>query len=172
MILLFSDASKEDGELVSKTSSSWVRGSRKKKTSARDVCHALITSCLPKQIDRSHHGVAKRQHHGGCIHKQRGRENIIFLVLACQTNASMGQVQFREPDSSLHPRTSECDSGPTQLSWPGDRDKVVPSSCGHLKSVLDLEDSSSGLDCISSRTKKHVCTLLSLIRWLGRRMRS
>ena len=107
--------SEEGGELISKIYWLQVHGPRKKEIShqsARKACHSPSTSHLPRQTDKLHSVIDERQHLNGGTHKQTGRNSIILPVPICQTDPSMGRVQFHEPSGSLHPKSSAIGSRP------------------------------------------------------------
>ena len=69
--------------------------------SARDVGHSVNLSCLLRQIDRSHLGVGK-QHLGGGMHKQTGRDSVLLPVPTCQTGSTLGGEKFHELSGPPH----------------------------------------------------------------------
>ena len=88
-----------------------------------------------------------RQHNSGCLHEQRGEDEVGDTVCPTVENPVLVHQTTGNPQGTSHPRPAECDSRQAIQTWPDHSNRVVTSSSSVPSCVLKVAPAKSGPVC-------------------------
>ena len=88
-----------------------------------------------------------RQHNSGCLHQQRGGDEVGLSVCPIVENPVLVYQTAGNPQGTLHPRPAERDSRQAIQTWPDHSNRVVTSSRRVPSYMLPVTPAPSGPVC-------------------------
>ena len=102
---------------------------------------------VPRPLFEQHSSGNHRQHHSGCLYKQRRGDEVGPSICPSMENPDLVYQETGNSQSSTHPRPAECDSRQAIHTRPDNSNKIVPSSRGLPSNMLPVAPAPSGPVC-------------------------